>query len=162
MPWRRPCEKPLSEPLVVSLLRHICVIQAQGVNYDRYIYEWISQMRFKPAHGFLIPVSFCTNAPEAASITIQQVISEIHRDSFTLWMGAFDSWEQLSNATYFNGIRWIMLKLQAYCYHLSCNAMVYIYIYIYWQKRYQSRDTLSVSVSRLIKMITIATFQYTF
>ena len=32
MAWRRPGSKPLSEPMVVSLMRHICVTQPQWVN----------------------------------------------------------------------------------------------------------------------------------
>ena len=31
MAWRRPGDKPLSEPMMVSLLTHICVIQLQWV-----------------------------------------------------------------------------------------------------------------------------------
>ena len=32
MAWRRPGDKPLSEPMMVSLLTHICVTQPQWVN----------------------------------------------------------------------------------------------------------------------------------
>ena len=32
MVWRQPGDKPLSEPMMVSLLRHICVTQPQWVN----------------------------------------------------------------------------------------------------------------------------------
>ena len=32
MAWRRPGDKPLSEPMMVSLLTHICVIRPQRVN----------------------------------------------------------------------------------------------------------------------------------
>ena len=34
MAWRRPGDKPLSEPMVVSLLTHICVTRPQRVNTD--------------------------------------------------------------------------------------------------------------------------------
>ena len=34
MAWRRPGNKPLSEPMMVSLLTHICVIRPQWVNYN--------------------------------------------------------------------------------------------------------------------------------
>ena len=33
MAWRRPGDKPLSEPVMVSLLTHICVTRPQWVNY---------------------------------------------------------------------------------------------------------------------------------
>ena len=32
MAWRRPGDKPLSEPMIVSLLTHICVTRPQWVN----------------------------------------------------------------------------------------------------------------------------------
>ena len=34
MAWRDPDHKPLSEPIIVSLLTHICVTQPQCVRYD--------------------------------------------------------------------------------------------------------------------------------
>ena len=36
MAWRQPGNKPLSEPMLVCLLMHICVIQPQWVNQDYY------------------------------------------------------------------------------------------------------------------------------
>ena len=33
MAWRRPGDKPLSEPMMVSLLTHICVTRSQWVKY---------------------------------------------------------------------------------------------------------------------------------
>ena len=38
MAWRRPGAKPLSEPMMVSLLTHICVTRPQWVKP----YEWIA------------------------------------------------------------------------------------------------------------------------
>ena len=38
MAWRRPGDKPLSKPMVVSLLTHICVTQPQWVNGINYPY----------------------------------------------------------------------------------------------------------------------------
>ena len=34
MAWRRPGDKPLSEPMMLSLLTHICVTGPQWVNFD--------------------------------------------------------------------------------------------------------------------------------
>ena len=34
MAWRRPGDKPLSEPMMASLLTHICIAQPQRVNGD--------------------------------------------------------------------------------------------------------------------------------
>ena len=38
MAWRRPGDKPLSEPVVVNLLMHICVTQPQWVNIGGYCF----------------------------------------------------------------------------------------------------------------------------
>ena len=37
MAWRRPGDKPLSEPMMVSLLTHICVTRPQWVNWQQAI-----------------------------------------------------------------------------------------------------------------------------
>ena len=37
MVWRRPGDKPLSEPMVVSLLTHICVTRPQWVNAGPWV-----------------------------------------------------------------------------------------------------------------------------
>ena len=39
MAWRRPGDKPLSEPMMVSLWTHICVTRPQWVNNGIYIVE---------------------------------------------------------------------------------------------------------------------------
>ena len=47
MAWRRPGDKPLSEPMMVSLLMHICITQPQWGNnsftlmlYCHYLNQW--------------------------------------------------------------------------------------------------------------------------
>ena len=42
MAWRRPGDKPLSEPLMVNLLTHICVTRPQWVNTNGCICQWIT------------------------------------------------------------------------------------------------------------------------
>ena len=37
MAWRRPGDKPLSEPMMVSLTTHICVIRPQWVNFGKWL-----------------------------------------------------------------------------------------------------------------------------
>ena len=49
MAWRRPGDKPLSEPMMVSLLTHICVTRPQWVNTYQYIVCTV-----KYAHGFIM------------------------------------------------------------------------------------------------------------
>ena len=36
MAWRQPGDKPLSEPMMVSLPTHICVTRTQWVNFETY------------------------------------------------------------------------------------------------------------------------------
>ena len=45
MDWRRPGDKPLSEPMMVSLLTHICVTRPQWVNMICQCCWWPSAAR---------------------------------------------------------------------------------------------------------------------
>ena len=65
MPWRRPGDKPLSEPLMVSLLTHISVTRPQWVNilncgdlklYKHHTYNWMGSPSFLP---ILFHLSWC-------------------------------------------------------------------------------------------------------
>ena len=38
--WRRPGDKPLSEPMMVSLLTHICVTRPQWINMHQYLHPF--------------------------------------------------------------------------------------------------------------------------
>ena len=53
IPWlvqimigRRPGAKPISEPMMVSLLTHICVTQPKWVNSLATVSEWLCLMAF--------------------------------------------------------------------------------------------------------------------
>ena len=41
MAWRRPGDKPLSEPVMVSLLTHICITRPQWVKQPMSVKPWI-------------------------------------------------------------------------------------------------------------------------
>ena len=41
MAWRRPGNKPLSEPMMVNLLTHICVTRPQWINLLHYAKEFL-------------------------------------------------------------------------------------------------------------------------
>ena len=47
MAWRRPGDKPLSEPMLVSLLMHICVTLPQWVNWFDLTCEYHGKMTLK-------------------------------------------------------------------------------------------------------------------
>ena len=42
MAWHRPGDKPLSQPMMVNLPKHICVIRAQRVN-GSFCLSWLSK-----------------------------------------------------------------------------------------------------------------------
>ena len=54
MAWRRPGDKPLYEPMMVSLLRHICVTRPHWVNIETDV---LSSLQF--CFKFNSCVSFC-------------------------------------------------------------------------------------------------------
>ena len=46
--WRRPGDKPLSEPMVVNLLMHLLIIQPQWVKLCIYIpYDYLDHNQFE-------------------------------------------------------------------------------------------------------------------
>ena len=47
MAWRRPGDKPLSEPMMVNLLMHICVTRPQWVNESGPTRQANNQQRFR-------------------------------------------------------------------------------------------------------------------
>ena len=50
MAWRRPGDKPLSEPMMVSLPTHICVTRPQWVNIQWYLSKCILQSQKQVLH----------------------------------------------------------------------------------------------------------------
>ena len=54
MAWRRPGDKPLSEPTMESLLTHICVTRPQWVNFPSgHVWSLVFGSHFKRDHLFL-------------------------------------------------------------------------------------------------------------
>ena len=47
MAWRRPGDKPLSEPLLVSLLTHICVTRPQWVKEMHSVIDYVMSLLLK-------------------------------------------------------------------------------------------------------------------
>ena len=59
MAWRRPGDKPLSEPMVVSLLTHICVARPQWVKITIRVYGWCQAISSKPKYQMRVfPLCF--------------------------------------------------------------------------------------------------------
>ena len=51
MAWRRPGDKPLSEPMMVSLPTHICVIRPQWVNPLRVVFSEVTKNVYISVHS---------------------------------------------------------------------------------------------------------------
>ena len=51
MAWRRPGDKPLSEPMMVSLLTHICVTRPQWVNGARWLAKATWHVKIVMSHS---------------------------------------------------------------------------------------------------------------
>ena len=68
--WRRPGDKPLSEPMLVILLTHICVARPQWVNYLRLVSA--STTSVKKCHQTIHynDVIMGSIAPQITSLTI--------------------------------------------------------------------------------------------
>ena len=62
MAWRRPGDKPLSEPMMVSLLTHICVTRPQWVKHYRWIMKFFVQLlMLNECFWFMIPLPTSAN-----------------------------------------------------------------------------------------------------
>ena len=66
MAWRRPGDKPLSEPITVSLLMHICVTWLQSVNHGQiggkmrdYKYNFNTLRTRQNCHNFTDDIFKC-------------------------------------------------------------------------------------------------------
>ena len=57
MAWRRPGDKPLSEPMMVSLLKHICHVSL-GLNELKH--RWNNHILWQYAHTLWIPIHALT------------------------------------------------------------------------------------------------------
>ena len=74
MAWCRPCDKSLSEAMMVSLLTHICVAQPQWVKPSAIHYwEW---QKVNGTHGcnfscYLVPLSLCHFRTYRALVSIR-------------------------------------------------------------------------------------------
>ena len=107
MAWRRPGDKPLSEPMMISLLTHICVTRPQWVNsngnmceYNRsstYIHRNVRRLTIKsrkfskPLDWVLEIVSLCTVKyiqtpflPRRLSISKRSDIIKLKYQGFTI------------------------------------------------------------------------------
>ena len=87
MAWRRPGDKPLSEPMTVSLLTHICV------TWPQWIKSWFSWKLFL-AHGTLIWLIPRVNAVTCLmGILVGRILVTccyISRHFLSLWQGWTD------------------------------------------------------------------------
>ena len=76
MAWRRPGDKPLSEPMIVSLLTHICVARPQWVksNIDHEDRSDIDETEF---YNTLLYMCSNTDPKSHYSLSLQEPIYQI-------------------------------------------------------------------------------------
>ena len=79
MAWRRPGDKPLSEPLMVSFLTHICVTRPQWV-------KWTIHVRCNPSAAGVVLDRFirrlmcmCVSSSSFGKVLVLPKISQHHR-----------------------------------------------------------------------------------
>ena len=132
MAWCRPGDKPLSEPMVVSLLMHICVIQPQWVNCNlqlHYISLSCNIQKAWNAHGImksihlLLKCSFCSKIIDTDDEYYQYNVIQIrrpfnHRPLKRLLKSCllkyFIDWKYLNYNWNFIAIIWFLF----YCYSM--------------------------------------------
>ena len=82
MPWRRSGDKPLSEPMMVSLLMHICVAPPQWVKWIHLlvcvIVNWLWQLHTPNCIIFPMLASFLWR------ILLKHVTGELQRNAHSL------------------------------------------------------------------------------
>ena len=75
MAWRRPGDKPLSEPMMVSLLMYICVTQPQWVN-DGVVWVFVSSDLNELTHwGWEMHIYASVNLPSLFQIMACRLFS---------------------------------------------------------------------------------------
>ena len=82
MAWRRPGDKLLSEPMMVSLLTHICVTRPQWVKYLNSLDLWGKTVHLYHTFSYLL-----THCGRDEMATISQMIFWIY------WMRMYGFWE---------------------------------------------------------------------
>ena len=53
MAWRRPGDKPLSEPMIFSFLTHICITRLQRVKTDHVMHSCINKLLHKTWYSLI-------------------------------------------------------------------------------------------------------------
>ena len=97
MAWRRPGDKPLSEPMMVCLLTHICVTRPHWVNGTEplpnptLIYQLAEMKELHPI--FLMQVSHCFSMMSHCFKWSPQGMKKrtLHAE-FISWLRTLDSW----------------------------------------------------------------------
>ena len=88
MAWRRPGAKPLSEPIMVSLLMQICFTQPQWVNHAIMGQNWLES-----AHFWLIMAGF----QDASWLLLLLKSSQEHGNFVNLGLTSLLSGHRISN-----------------------------------------------------------------
>ena len=127
MAWRRPGDKPLSEPMMVSLLTHICVTRPQWVNAIHFVYR-ITTIKIKRSCdrliliiGILLPSRhLCIESGPR----LHCLFLRFGADRFRATILPFDTWEMALNydRTSFALIHHEQQTIGPRAYLMGCNV----------------------------------------
>ena len=68
MAWKQPSDKPLSKPMMVSLLMYTCICITRSASMG-----WFSQINYcRSLHGLQISVSYHTGLPNSTMVHLSQ------------------------------------------------------------------------------------------
>ena len=134
MAWRWPGDKPLSEPMMVSLLTHICITRHQLVKkYFLYIlrkFDFIF-IRWCIRHYFHMNILFCNNGINSPlAIHRHSFIKDLaHTDAMYFsksLMTQFTSREVCTLFTFCGIFLWLDIQIQIF-YWLTKRDRLYLY-----------------------------------
>ena len=91
MAWRRPGDKPLSEPMLVGSLTHICVTRPQWVNSSppsaAYMRQWIRSALVQiMAVGYLVPSHYLNQCWVITNSTLKKKLQWNLNRNITLFI----------------------------------------------------------------------------
>ena len=111
MAWRRPGDKPLSEPMMVSLPTHICVTPPQWVN------------TLKPSDAYAL-VNYAIIGSDNDTSPVHRVPTALHDSKLTTFQGPFQDQSRCFKDLYGKFHNSDMLKIYYLVYEEICTSQL--------------------------------------
>ena len=125
MAWRRPGDKPLSEPMMVSLLTHICVTRPQWVKHGSYLMvysSWWSCLSHRTimTADDLVPYSTRSSAATMGSlVNSNQIIHHLPPEWLYFPADIFVTESEPKIKWLFNGLVWWFCFLFSFIFSIQ-------------------------------------------